>query len=105
MIRDTPDGICSLPCGHKDLEEITKFKENLNIAPQDLIKNYEKELFSYEQKTFEKNERMRVINTIICQQSVFHKKRSEKRLLKNIENQYQYSTRDYLLQDIWRITP
>ena len=52
MIRDTPDGICSLQCGHKDLEEITKFKENLNIAPKDLIKNYEKELLSYEQKTF-----------------------------------------------------
>ena len=27
-----PDGICSLPYGHKDLEEISKFKENLNTT-------------------------------------------------------------------------
>ena len=27
-----PDGICSLPYGHKYLEKITKFKENLNAT-------------------------------------------------------------------------
>lgn len=47
---------------------------------------------------------MRVFITIICQQPVFCKKGSEKRSLKNIENQCQYSTSDYLLQGIWRTT-
>ena len=55
-------------------------------------------------KFFKKHERMRVFNTIICQQPAFYKKGSEKRSLKNTENQCQYSTRDYLLQGIWRIT-
>ena len=29
-----PDGICSLPYGHKDLEEITNFKYKLDTTPQ-----------------------------------------------------------------------
>ena len=49
-----PDGIYSLPFRHKDLEEIPKFKENLNTTPQDLIKNNEKELLPYEQKFLKK---------------------------------------------------
>ena len=95
-----PDGISSLPSGHKDLEYIENFKcETLgNLTAQKIIQHHKNNLLRFEQGILARNERMRVINSILLQQPLFYKRST----LKRSQFQIQSNTRDFLLRGLWR---
>ena len=97
-----PDGISSLPYGHKDLEYIENFKcETLgNLTAQKIIQHHENNLLRFEQGILARNERMRVINSVLLQQPLFYKRGTLKRSQFQIES----NTRDFLLRGLWRST-
>ena len=97
-----PDGISSLPYGHKDLESIENFKcETLgNLTAQKIIQHHENNLLRFEQGILARNERMRVINSVLLQQPLFYKRGTLKRSQFQIES----NTRDFLLRGLWRST-
>ena len=95
-----PDGISSLPYGHKDLEYIENFKcENLgNLTAQNIMQHHENNLVRFEQGILARNERIRVINSVLLQQPLFCKRGTMKRSQFQIES----NTRDFLLRGLWR---
>ena len=84
-----PDGISSLPYRHKDLISVAESKNNLNLRPQDLIKNHENDMLKYEQKILQENEKMRIINSIMTQQLIFYKKGDSKDDAISVKSHYQ----------------
>ena len=90
-----PDGISSLLYGHKDLEYIENFKcETLgNLTAQKITQHHENNFLSFEQGILARNERMRVINSVLLQQPLFYKTGTLKRSQFQIESY----TRDFLV--------
>ena len=95
-----PDGISSLPYGHKNLEYIENFKcETLgNLTAQKVIQHHENNLLRFEQGILARNERMRVLNSVLLQQPLFYKRGTLKRSQFLIES----NTKDFLLRGLWR---
>ena len=93
-----PDGISSLPYGHKDLKFIENFKDEISLTPEKLIKYHKDNLLRFEQGILQSNERMRIINSVLLQQPVFYKRSTLKRSQFQIES----NTRDFLLLGLWR---
>ena len=91
-----PDSISSLPYGHKDLEYIEKC-ETFETA-QKIIQHHEQNLLRFKHGILAKNERMRVINSVLLQQPLFYKRGTLKRSQFQIES----NTREFLLRDLWR---
>ena len=93
-----PDGISSLPYGHKGLEYIENFKcETLEkLTAQKIIQHRENNLLWFEQGILARNERMRVINSVLLQQLLFYKRGTLKRSQFQIES----NTRDFLLRGL-----
>ena len=83
-----PDGISSLPYGHKDLEYIKKFKcETLeNLTAQKIIQHHENNLLWFEQGVLARDERMRIIKSVLLQQPLFCKSGTLKRSQFQIES-------------------
>ena len=92
--------ISSLPYGHQDLNAITEFKDSLNLTPQDLIKYHENSLLRFEQGIIQGNERMRIINAILTQQSVFYKKGTIKWSQFQIKNTTRLSTEGFMEENL-----
>ena len=88
-----PDGISSLPYGHKHLIFVENFKKSLlPLTPEKLVKHHQYNLIRFEQGILEQNERMRVINCALLQQPIFSKRDT----LKRSQFQINENTRDFL---------
>ena len=74
-----PDGISSLPYGHRDLTFIENFKDEICLTPEKLAKYYQDNLLRSDQGILQSNERMRIINSVLLQQPVFYKRGTLKR--------------------------
>ena len=76
-----PNGISSLPYGHKHLRDLENFKSQTlcNLSAQKIIQFHEHNLIRLEHAILERNERMGVIICVLLQQPVFYKKGSLKR--------------------------
>ena len=91
-----PDGISSLPYGHS---HIGTFKESLfHPNPEKIITHHKYNLLRFEQGILQSNERMRIINNVLLQQSVFYKRGS----LKRSQFQITISTREFMLLGLWQ---
>ena len=94
-----PDGISSLPYGHKHLTFVENFKKSLlALNPEKLIKHHQYNLIRFEQGILEQNERMSIINCVLLQQPIFYKRGR----LKRSQFQISENTRDFLLHGLWR---
>ena len=87
-----PDGISSLPYGHKDLKFIENFKDEISLTPEKLIKYHRDNLLMFEQGILQSNKRMRIINSVLLQQPAFYKRST----LKRSQFQVESNTRDFL---------
>ena len=94
------DGISSLPYGHKDLVYIENLKcETLgNLTAHKIMQYHKNNFLRFEQGISARNERMRVINSVILQQSLFYKRGTLKRSQFQIES----NTRNFSLRGLWQ---
>ena len=88
-----PDGISSLPYGHKDLKFIENFKDEISLTPEKLIKYHMDNLLRFEKGILQSNKKMRIMNSVLFQQLVFYKRGTLKRSQFQIES----NIRDFLL--------
>ena len=91
-----PNGISSLPYGHKDAKFIKNFKDEISFSPEELIKYHKDNLLKFEQGILQSNKRMRIINSVLLQQPIFYKS-----TLKRSQFQIESNTRDFLLLSLW----
>ena len=91
-----PDGISSLPYGHKDLTFIENFKDELSFTPEKLIKFHRDNLFRLEHGILQSNESMRDISSVLLQQPIFYKRGT----LKRSQFQTESNTREFLLHGL-----
>ena len=92
------DGITSLPYGHFLMSEMREKKKQYTRI-QNVIMKIKDELIREESKIFAKNERLRVLKSVLSQPPTYYKIDSNKR--PNIKNIFK-STKEYILSGIWQ---
>ena len=92
------DGISSFPYEHKNLGYLENFKSEITLTAEKIIKFHKNNLLRFKQGILQCNKRMRVLNSVLLQQTIFYKRDT----LNSSQLQINSNRRDFLLLDLWR---
>ena len=92
------DGISSFPYEHKNLGYLVNFKSEITLTAEKIIKFHKNNLLRFKQGILQCNKRMRVLNSVLLQQTIFYKRDT----LNSSQLQINSNRRDFLLLGLWR---